>query len=352
MSVSYDNTSILPTNPTKLALVAMDWPNVWHRLREADRDIHLPFLLKGLKLDAAERLMAPPQAFSFEAIAFVQQLPEGDERPVLHRALSQVLAMQAAGWRVVRKLRPPDPIEERALVSALASAMDAPEQRRVDQLTRLVAYQDWDRLRGLAETILVDSGAYATKGQLRTLRTRPKQMGQHNNAHWDILITTCLAVSMLSLVALRRSQRPCFAGILSEMDQISLFQGIIFSLDRVDDDRLPARLMRLRDAANQALRIQHHRDDIDLMLTDWVHQHFVGHEADSREAVVYLVGDDYLNTLPAVERLQRYGVEPVLVISRAKLYSANRSTRRALERHSIIWLESFFTITEKRMIAG
>lgn len=340
MSSSEENVA-----PQKLALVAMDWPNVWHSLR-GKAELNYAYLRLALLMDAANRLDEVPERICYEAQAFVQEQHPLDSRPEAHRSQEYVQQLEQAKWTVLRKVREPDPLVEQKLALKLSQLIDTPEHRLYLALIGLQAYEDWDDLRSLAETLLAGFDEFMTPGQRRTLRKRPRLLADHGHENWDILHATCSEIIHSLLVRKRATQRRQFDAIITAMLKAELLAIDVRlpNLDAIPDDKLPEAVYELNGRIRQALRRDHHLRDIDLLLTNWLHAHFVGRNPADYQAIAYLVGDDYLNHLTAAERLARYGVQAVLVVSHAQYDMAHADTKAALRQHELIWLDDFTTM--------
>ncbi len=353
MSVSLGNqcNSSAAHGPERLAVVAMDWPNVWHTMQDISQSLNLGYLRKALQLDAAERLKAAPQQFTFEATAFLQS---PDSPSLTSNYVRERLALEETGWSVITRVSSRAPEGDMELFQRLDELVRIPEMTQRGEFLHLHTYEDWDLFRDLAEELLARHGDSATKSQLRTLRTRPKQLLQRNPEYWDILMRVCLELCNRFLNERRQEQRQEFAQLVEALRASPMLGPCVNGADplQVPDRDLADFMYRVYACARGIVRRDHHLRDIDMDLTTWVHEHFLWREPEDYQGVAYLVGDDYTNHLVVAERLERYRVPAVLVVSDYHFQRAQRGTQKSLQRYPLIWLDEFCALTGETLIAG
>ncbi len=328
----------------KQALAALDWPNLEVFLERHAQTVNFGYLRDALELDAARRLDVSPAAMSFEARVFSYE----------DKALTSQLReeMSGAGWEVFAK-----PRQERTakLIAETAAYMRLYEFFHQPSHMRSLDLRDADPSlvedrQLIYEQALLILRVYADSGLLerrhiRSIRSRTHGglalRDEHEAAR---LLETCRDVNELLLSYEWLARRSEFESIVTSLKATSRYRKHvqIDDVKTMPDEELALMIRGLMHRVQRVYRRTHHLADIDLDLTDWVNQHFLHDDPLEGEAVVYLIGGDFRNHLPAAERLKdRYGVEPILVMMREQYANTRPATRRALDAYQQFWLDGF-----------
>lgn len=348
-----------------LVIIAVDGPNVHHQQREFyGKDVKLNFgrLREALALDATTH---GPFGSEVELRTAVfqqgQAARQQTEDSIASRERFQGY-LRAAGWEVIEQLAQDYPIELAELHALLAESLVVTGEKVVSDIeaaSKCLEVVD-GRLGKLEEEQLLnvfrDAAAdlaqvYSPYYRLTTrLRLRWSLRFLCANLRWPAFrrrLEDLLVRAWSEIGQAERGQADYTQHVRSALG-VALESPVRWTHPQLDvadlsDQKVVLAASVAVDVLAQDLKKLRVARDVDQLLGDWVVQQVrpdMGKPA-RLPATVYLVGNDYRNHLPLAERMQRYGVRPVLVVFKSHLKSANPNTQEQVARYPTLWLDSY-----------